>query len=517
MTSVVPVVGGVPANAAGAPPTGNPDAVDLNKGVASVAQAETVGELFRYSIDTPVTLARQKSAMLPIVNGAVKGEKLSIYNSAVHPKHPLNGLKLINSSGLHLMQGPITVFDGGEYAGDAQIEDLRPGTERLLSYALDLGTEVAPEPERSTASLSAVTIVGPSLFETHVIDRTHSYLVKNSGPTAKKLLIEYPLDPKWTLVTPKEPAEKTRDLYRFAVKAEPGKPTHLQVAEQQLDKLEFILAKLPEAVPATVDEHPVGFVSALRERTSDTLSGVKIARGLLITSREIVRRRQFVVRNPGSKETTVPIEYAIDPQWSLIGPNQAVERGHGFYRFDLKFEAGKSSVLEVVERRVAALEFPVARLTDEQITVYARDKVVDPDVKAALAELIKRRQALAELAAQKTQLDAQVKEVSDEQARIRQNMMQLDRNSDLYNRYVKKFGIQEDEIEKLRQQEHALSADLESRRKALNELFPVESNSAAADPFGAEVPVGKAPTRPSNDEATSEPAKTDDPFKAQGG
>jgi hypothetical protein len=517
VTSVVPVVGGVPANAAGAAPAGNPDGVDLNKGVASVAQADNVGELFRYAIDSPVTLARQKSAMLPIVNGAVKGEKLSIYNPAVHLKHPLNGLKLINSTGLHLMQGPITVFDGGEYAGDARIEDLRPGTERLLSYALDLDTEVAPAPEKSSRSLSAVTIAGASLIETHLLDRTRSYIVKNSGAKTKKLLIEYPLDPKWTLVTPKEPAEKTRDLYRFAVTAEPGKPANFHVVEQRIDKPEVVLTKLPQSIPATIDDNPAGFVSAMRERTSDTLSGVKIAKGRLIASREIVRRRQFVVRNPGSKETTIPIDYAVDPQWSLIAPKQSAERGHGFHRFDLKLEQGKPSVLEVVERRIAALEFPIARLTDEQIAAYARDKVVDPDVKAALVELIKRRQALAELAAHKTQLDAQVKEVADEQARIRQNMTQLDRNSELYNRYVKKFGIQEDEIEKLRQQEHALSSDLESRRKALNELFPVESDSAAVDPFEAEGSLKKAPARPSNDKGASEPAKNDDPLKAQGG
>ena len=77
-------------------------------------------------IDAPVTLARQQSAMLPIVNDSVKGEKVSIYNQSVQAKHPLNGLQLINSTALHLMQGPITVFDGGSYAGDAQIEDLPP-------------------------------------------------------------------------------------------------------------------------------------------------------------------------------------------------------------------------------------------------------------------------------------------------------------------------------------------------------------------------------------------------------
>ena len=92
------------------------------------AQAGDVGELFQYEIDTPVTLARQKSAMLPIVNESVKGEKVSIYNQAVQAKHPLNGLRLVNSTDLHLMQGPITVFDGGAYAGDAKIDDLQPGT-----------------------------------------------------------------------------------------------------------------------------------------------------------------------------------------------------------------------------------------------------------------------------------------------------------------------------------------------------------------------------------------------------
>ena len=113
-----------------------------------------MGNFFQYSIDTPVTLPRQQSAMLPIVTGDVKAEKVSIYNQDVQAKHPLAGLKFTNTTGLYLMQGPITVFDGGAYAGDAKIEDLPPGTERLISYALDLDTEVAPEsegPARGTA------------------------------------------------------------------------------------------------------------------------------------------------------------------------------------------------------------------------------------------------------------------------------------------------------------------------------------------------------------------------------
>ena len=81
--------------------------------VASAATASNLGDFFQYEIDHPVSLPRQKSAMLPIVNGSVQGEKLSIYNPAVQAKHPLNGLRLKNNTELHLMQGPITVFDEG--------------------------------------------------------------------------------------------------------------------------------------------------------------------------------------------------------------------------------------------------------------------------------------------------------------------------------------------------------------------------------------------------------------------
>ena len=51
--------------------------------------------------------------MLPIVNEAVEGAKVSIYNQRVHAKHPLYGFRLRNATALHLSQGPMTVFDGG--------------------------------------------------------------------------------------------------------------------------------------------------------------------------------------------------------------------------------------------------------------------------------------------------------------------------------------------------------------------------------------------------------------------
>ena len=77
--------------------------MDLKQGVQSVATAQQLGDSFEYVLDEPVSLPRQKSALLPIVNKEVEGQRVSIYNERTHAKFPLLGLRFKNTSGLHLM------------------------------------------------------------------------------------------------------------------------------------------------------------------------------------------------------------------------------------------------------------------------------------------------------------------------------------------------------------------------------------------------------------------------------
>ena len=80
--------------------------------VGNAATAGALGDFFQYVIDHPVTLSRQKSELLPIVGKDIEGSRVSIYNAGVQAKHPLLGLRLKNTSGAHLNQGPVTVFEG---------------------------------------------------------------------------------------------------------------------------------------------------------------------------------------------------------------------------------------------------------------------------------------------------------------------------------------------------------------------------------------------------------------------
>ena len=217
-----------PKPAAPAPPP-----LALEQGVAAAAQATELGEFFEYTISTPVSLARQKSAMLPIVNEAVEGAKVSIYNQRVHAKHPLYGFRLRNATALHLSQGPMTVFDGGVYAGDARLEDLPPGQERLLSYAMDLKTEVEPVSEPEQRELVTVSLRKGTLFTTHKAIAEKTYNIRNRDQKPRLVLIEHPFRADWQLASPSTATERTREVYRFAVTADPGPGTRLRVREEK--------------------------------------------------------------------------------------------------------------------------------------------------------------------------------------------------------------------------------------------------------------------------------------------
>ena len=70
-----------------------------------------------------------------------KARKLLIYSDH-SSQHPTNAAELTNTSGKTLDGGPITVYDGGAYGGEALMETLKAGDKRLISYAVDLGTRI---------------------------------------------------------------------------------------------------------------------------------------------------------------------------------------------------------------------------------------------------------------------------------------------------------------------------------------------------------------------------------------
>ena len=213
----------------------------LRESVKAQAAGQKAGELFQYNIGTPVNLPRRQSALIPVVAQDIEVDKVSLYNADSDARFPLNAIRLHNTTALHLKGGPVTLFDGGIYAGDARMEDIPPGDTRLVSYAVDLEIEG----ERQTPKVSNIEI-GLSLKNSLLLiarrERVETtYTLKSKSAKPRTVLIEHPFDAKYSLVQPAEPAERTPALYRFAVVVAPGKSETLKVVLERPDTEELLL------------------------------------------------------------------------------------------------------------------------------------------------------------------------------------------------------------------------------------------------------------------------------------
>jgi uncharacterized protein (UPF0335 family) len=199
------------------------------------AQGGSVGEAFQYTLTNPISIARQQSAMLPILTAPVDCRRVSIFNSGDGIDHPMRGIELKNTTGLQLIPGPIAVYDGMAYAGDAEIGYMTLNDTRLLAYAVDLSVAAAVEDEHAS-NVRTVKIVDGAIEQTIQQLRTISYAFRNKDEKkARTIVVECEKLVGWDLVEPKKPAAETANLYRFEVELAPGAKGTLAVAQAHVD------------------------------------------------------------------------------------------------------------------------------------------------------------------------------------------------------------------------------------------------------------------------------------------
>jgi len=202
----------------------------------SAAKVETVtqkvGELFEYRIDRPVTVLRNQSALVPIADGEFEGGKKLLYNESQRAENPFSVVDLKNTTGLTLEGGPVTVYEGEIYAGEAMMDTVGPDQERMLPYAVALDVEVKVERDSYQDSV-AMNVSGGVWRHKVAYFQTTSYRLVNKGSEARKVIVEHPLSDAELVDTPK-PDSETRDYWRFQVSL--GEKSHqsLKVTEKRI-------------------------------------------------------------------------------------------------------------------------------------------------------------------------------------------------------------------------------------------------------------------------------------------
>ena len=208
--------------------------INQQGGVQTAATGSELGDLFEYRIATPVSVSRNRSALIPIVQTKMEGERVSIYNESARADRPMGGMMLTNISPLTFEGGSLTVLDRDAYAGEALMERLKPKEKRLISFALDLGTLVSAKTEGDRRPAQLIKVVD-GVFQVHYFrTETKTYKLVNQTDREKVIYIEHPIRRDWGLADDtQKPDIVTERYYRFRVVLEPFGKAELPVTERQ--------------------------------------------------------------------------------------------------------------------------------------------------------------------------------------------------------------------------------------------------------------------------------------------
>jgi hypothetical protein len=437
----------------------------------SLATTEEVGEYFQYVIDQKISLPRQKSAMLPIVNQVIDGHKVSIFNARVHPKFPLLGLRLKNTSGKPLTQGPITVYDDGAYAGDTRTLDLQPNEERLLSYALDQSTEVKTESKAHPGPDMNFNLGGDNLTAGYTMRETTTYTVKNRGAHDRVLIIEHPIRASWKLVDQKSSKERSRDVYRFEIPVPANTTTKYQVVEDQQRTDPVALTQPSQDEPPSYALMDGIRVKPLLRTNPPELMSLKIVKGVVQAEYKQHEAKTYVIQNNASRDHIFTVDHIVRPGWKRLAGQGKDQVGPTVYRFKLDIKSGKTGQEEIVEERIYQDNTQAVKALDDNVLrELAHGGNMLREFASQVAPTAKARMALQQVLDQRAKLTAVQQELAtrkqyhkllvDDQARVREALKVIPPTSDHYKDFLTKFVAMEKAIETAQQSLRKTDAQL---------------------------------------------------------
>ncbi len=195
----------------------------------------------------------------------------------------------------------------------------------------------------------------------------------------------------------------------------------------------------------------------------------KINRGLFHFTRVERRTTTYRVKAPAREARKVMIEHPIRRGWRLVTPEASkLDRTSGHYRLTRVFEAGESAKVEVVAERPVAERIRLLDITEGRVGAFIGARELGEPIREAFRRMLALKKAVDAAAREVKRIEGHLASIDKNQKRIRDNLARVPRGSGLHNRYLRKLGVQEDEIERLQLLGEDARAGHEAAREKLS-------------------------------------------------
>lgn len=300
-------------------------AVDVQKRVLES------GDLYAYQIENPVTVGRDRSALVPILSSGFAGRRVALYNREIRDRNPLSAVLFENTTGMTLEGGPATVFEGDDYVGEAMLETVKDGDRQILPFSVELGCRIAIDHRSTDEPVHRSTIHDGRLSLHYHRRRETIYRIANRGDRVLDLFLDHEFWPGSTLVEPDASEEETERFRRFRFDVAAGAEIEFVVVERgdeqnrihlrsiERDQVEFFIqsgyldARTEQEVRRLVEmqERADRVARSIRE-AEGTLSSISASQErlrknleVLGTRQEETELRQRYIRQLGAEEDRI--------------------------------------------------------------------------------------------------------------------------------------------------------------------------------------------------------------------
>ena len=210
-----------------------------------------------------------------------------------------------------------------------------------------------------------------------------------------------------------------------------------------------------------------GMENARRTRMS-------IKSGVFIYTEVERRVRSYRVTNRSAKEKRLLIEHPKSSGWKLVATrgtgNFTQGESASYYRFEAVVSPAVKAFedyLVVEEERPRRQSVTLSSIDRGTIVYYLENFELTGELREAFVKMRRYQNEILRLSQEIAAFEKDLKEIESDQSRIRSNMQRIDRDSDLYRRYLRKFEEQEDKIEEIMTNKDGREEQLIEERRAL--------------------------------------------------
>lgn len=301
-------------------------------------------DFFEYALAAPVTIHKNESAMVPILQQELPAEHVTLWSEGENK--PLRAVWLENNSKLTLDAGSFSIFESGEFAGEGLLEPIHPGEKRLMSYAADQAVRVKVTDRDGKANLSHISVSKGVIVETHMDVSSVTYSATNSADVDRVVLVEHPRrNNGWTLDNGLKADETSPNLYRFK----------LAVAAHSTGKLE-VRERGPESTSVELSDQvdQTDYLLELVKRVPDALNKLKPVIDAQTALAELDRR---IEESKKTEETAAADEARDRENLTALKGNDAAKRFvDELNRAEDQLQATRKQSAELEAQKKAAVE-----------------------------------------------------------------------------------------------------------------------------------------------------------------